>query len=182
MQLPHCLSEPGFCFLVLLFFFLLSNPQYETRPPLRRRLSIRCLPSHGKDMSMGDRNDESPIRKTGYTGEVERAASLSPKEPSRSRTRHSSDGIGEKDGRRYLSHEQALKDVKRDRSVNTLEHVPRRSIENPSRIDPEVARYASNVKVQISKEENKRLRKMIDVRILTVMVFVSWSDISIFKL
>lgn len=38
------------------------------------------------------------------------------------------------------------------------------------RIDKELAKYATSERIYISDEENKRLRKMIDKRILVVMV------------
>jgi hypothetical protein len=39
------------------------------------------------------------------------------------------------------------------------------------RIDPEVAKYATSEGVQVSEADNKRLKRMIDKRVLTVMVF-----------
>jgi hypothetical protein len=42
---------------------------------------------------------------------------------------------------------------------------------NYERLDPEVAKYASATAVTISDSENKRLKRMIDKRILTIMVF-----------
>jgi hypothetical protein len=128
-------------------------------------------------MSMGDRKDGHPIQQAGDTGEVGRtAARPNPKEPSRSRIYYDSTESGKKHGGTFLRQGQALKDAEREKSPNTLEQLELKSIESPSRIDPEVARYASNVKIQISKAENKRLRKMIDSRVLVVMVVVSWTD------
>ena len=40
-----------------------------------------------------------------------------------------------------------------------------------ARIDPEVAKYATSDGVQVSEADNKRLKRMIDKRVLTVMVF-----------
>lgn len=39
------------------------------------------------------------------------------------------------------------------------------------RVDQELAKYAHTSRVEISPEENQRLKKMIDKRILPVMVF-----------
>jgi hypothetical protein len=40
-----------------------------------------------------------------------------------------------------------------------------------SRIDPEIAKYATSEGVQVSEADNRRLKRMIDKRVLTVMVF-----------
>jgi hypothetical protein len=42
---------------------------------------------------------------------------------------------------------------------------------NYDRIDNELAKYANAVAIDISPEENKRLKRMIDKRVLPVMVF-----------
>lgn len=39
------------------------------------------------------------------------------------------------------------------------------------RIDAEVAKYASDVAIVISEEENKRLKRLIDTRVLSIMIF-----------
>jgi hypothetical protein len=39
------------------------------------------------------------------------------------------------------------------------------------RVDKEVAKYTSDTKVEISEEENTRLRRMIDRRVLVIMIF-----------
>jgi hypothetical protein len=39
------------------------------------------------------------------------------------------------------------------------------------RVDPDVAKYATEGGVAVSEEENRRLKKMINKRVLTVMVF-----------
>lgn len=39
------------------------------------------------------------------------------------------------------------------------------------RLDKEVAKYASAVAIEITPEENKRLKRMIDRRVLPVMIF-----------
>lgn len=38
------------------------------------------------------------------------------------------------------------------------------------RVDKEVAQYTSDVKIDISEEESNRLRKMIDKRVLVIMI------------
>ena len=42
---------------------------------------------------------------------------------------------------------------------------------NYQRVDSEVAKYASATRIEISEADNKRLKRMIDKRVLTVMVF-----------
>lgn len=42
---------------------------------------------------------------------------------------------------------------------------------NFDRLDPEVAKYASATAVQISESDDKRLKRMIDNRVLVIMVF-----------
>jgi hypothetical protein len=42
---------------------------------------------------------------------------------------------------------------------------------NYDRIDDELARYANAEAIEISPEENKRLKRMIDRRVLPIMVF-----------
>lgn len=42
---------------------------------------------------------------------------------------------------------------------------------NYDRVDSEVAKYASNVGIIISPEDNARLKKKVDRRVLTIMVF-----------
>ena len=42
---------------------------------------------------------------------------------------------------------------------------------NYERVDKELAKYAQATAIEISPEENKRLKQMIDRRILTIMVF-----------
>lgn len=39
------------------------------------------------------------------------------------------------------------------------------------RVDKEVAKYASETVVEISEAENKRLRRLIDKRVLSIMIF-----------
>lgn len=42
---------------------------------------------------------------------------------------------------------------------------------NYDRVDSEVAKYAAGVGIIITPEENKRLKRLVDKRVLTVMVF-----------
>jgi hypothetical protein len=42
---------------------------------------------------------------------------------------------------------------------------------NYDRVDKEVAKYASDVALHISPEENTRLKRMIDKRVLSIMIF-----------
>jgi hypothetical protein len=42
---------------------------------------------------------------------------------------------------------------------------------NHERIDPEVAKYATSDGIAVSDSDSKRLKRMIDKRVLTVMVF-----------
>lgn len=42
---------------------------------------------------------------------------------------------------------------------------------NYDRVDAEVSKYASAIAIDISPEENKRLKRMIDKRVLPIMVF-----------
>jgi hypothetical protein len=39
------------------------------------------------------------------------------------------------------------------------------------RVDPDVAKYATHGQLEISPEENKRLKKLIDRRVLSIMIF-----------
>lgn len=42
---------------------------------------------------------------------------------------------------------------------------------NYNRVDKEVAKYASAVAIEISPEENKRLKRQVDKRVLSIMIF-----------
>jgi len=42
---------------------------------------------------------------------------------------------------------------------------------NYDRVDAEISKYAGAVAIDISPEENKRLKRMIDTRVLPIMVF-----------
>jgi hypothetical protein len=53
----------------------------------------------------------------------------------------------------------------------SLADEPLKSVANHERIDPEVAKYATNDGITVSDSENNRLKRMIDKRVLGVMVF-----------
>lgn len=59
--------------------------------------------------------------------------------------------------------------------VDQLEHVlsdvPRKDHMDYDRVDVEVAKYASDANIIISEEENNRLRRLIDKRVLVIMIF-----------
>jgi hypothetical protein len=122
---------------------------------------------------MGDRKICTPIHEETNPGASENSVLPTPQEPSPKTNDYESSTLGGRHGGRHLRQANGPGDVEQVISLSSLEKYRRKSSGNASRIDPEVARYASNVKVQISEEENTRLRKMIDIRILTVMVFVS---------
>ena len=42
---------------------------------------------------------------------------------------------------------------------------------NYDRVDKEVAKYASDVAIDISPEENSRLKRKVDKRVLSIMIF-----------
>lgn len=42
---------------------------------------------------------------------------------------------------------------------------------NFDRVDDEVAKYVSTTRIEISEEENKRLRRLINRRVLPIMIF-----------
>jgi hypothetical protein len=41
---------------------------------------------------------------------------------------------------------------------------------NMDRVDSEVAKYASEGRIEISPEDNKRLKRMVDKRVLSIMI------------
>jgi hypothetical protein len=61
----------------------------------------------------------------------------------------------------------ALENV--ERVLSPEEHG--KNLVNFDRLDPEVAKYASATAVEISEVDDKRLKRMIDKRVLTIMVF-----------
>jgi hypothetical protein len=66
---------------------------------------------------------------------------------------------------------------KRSQEIAPVEHVEGGDddIKNDhmdyGRVDAEVAKYASEVAVAISPEENARLKRMVDKRVLSIMIF-----------
>jgi hypothetical protein len=61
-------------------------------------------------------------------------------------------------------------DVERVFSVDTNEPSAKEHM-NYDRVDAELAKYANAVAVDISPEENARLKKLIDRRVLPIMIF-----------
>ena len=47
-----------------------------------------------------------------------------------------------------------------------------------NRVDKEVAKYAEGAAIEFSKEESKRLRRMIDRRVLVVMVLTYFLQVT----
>lgn len=71
-----------------------------------------------------------------------------------------------------------------DKDVNEVERVLSAGDEkgehvNYERIDREVAQYVSETEIYISEEENKRLKKLIDRRVLPIMVFTYFLQVII---
>lgn len=66
--------------------------------------------------------------------------------------------------------EHIAEDVNIERVLSPADDLDKSNI-NYDRVDPDVAKYASQAAVEISEADNKRLKRMIDKRVLTVMVF-----------
>lgn len=71
-----------------------------------------------------------------------------------------------------------------DKDINDVERVLSVGDEkgkhvNYERIDREVAQYVSETEIHISEEENKRLKKMIDRRVLPIMVFTYFLQVTV---
>jgi len=49
---------------------------------------------------------------------------------------------------------------------------------NWDRVDSEVAKYANDVAIDISPEENSRLKRLVDKRVLSIMVFTYFLQVS----
>jgi hypothetical protein len=63
-------------------------------------------------------------------------------------------------------------DIERVLSVSTTNPTPSsKDHMNYNRVDAELAKYANAVAVDISSEENARLKKLIDRRVLPIMIF-----------
>jgi len=68
---------------------------------------------------------------------------------------------------------------KRPHDIAPMEHVEvvgdddgiKKDYMDYGRVDEEVAKYASEVAISISPEENSRLKRMVDRRVLSIMVF-----------
>jgi hypothetical protein len=63
---------------------------------------------------------------------------------------------------------QDISQVERVLSTNT--DVLEKDHMNYDRVDAEVAKYANAVQIEITEEENKRLKRLIDRRVLPIMV------------
>lgn len=66
-------------------------------------------------------------------------------------------------------------DVKAVPEASEIERIaspddPTKDHQDYGRIDAEVARYTTGARIDISEAESNRLRKMIDKRVLTIMV------------
>ena len=57
-----------------------------------------------------------------------------------------------------------------ERVMSTTTDVLNKDHMNYDRVDAEVAKYANAVQIEISEEEDKRLKRMIDRRVLPIMV------------
>lgn len=58
-----------------------------------------------------------------------------------------------------------------DQLENVLSEDLKKDYVDYDRVDAEVAKYASDTAVFVSEEDNKRLKRLIDVRVLTIMIF-----------
>lgn len=75
-------------------------------------------------------------------------------------------------------HTTASPEIRRDGEINAAEeHVElayddlKKDHKNYERVDAEVAKYASAIAIDISPEENSRLKRLVDKRVLSIMVF-----------
>jgi hypothetical protein len=86
---------------------------------------------------------------------------------------------GEVEEKPTYEEKQAIKEnpaYKDDTDINHAERVLSADMDKKDhmdydRVDKEVAQYSSDVKIDISEEENDRLRRMIDKRVLVIMIF-----------
>jgi hypothetical protein len=70
-----------------------------------------------------------------------------------------------------VQHREDKHDISQlERTVSDAEDFNKDHIDY-DRIDKEVAKYAGATRVEISPEEDKRLKRMIDKRVLSVMIF-----------
>jgi hypothetical protein len=68
-----------------------------------------------------------------------------------------------------------LRDVKEDavqieRVLSPDDDLKKEDHMDYNRVDGELAKYANQARIEISEEENKRLKKLIDKRVLSVMI------------
>lgn len=64
-----------------------------------------------------------------------------------------------------------IQHVESSHPIHDLEIDDLKAKKNLERIDPEVAKYSEPLAVRIAPEENRRLKAMIDRRVLPIMVF-----------
>jgi len=75
------------------------------------------------------------------------------------------------------SPQEKIVGVKTDGEIAPTQHVEegdddlRKEHLDMHRVDPEVAKYASDVAIVITPAENSRLKKLVDKRVLSVMIF-----------
>lgn len=61
-------------------------------------------------------------------------------------------------------------EIQRKRSVDEVEDLEKPA-QHSGRVDKELAQYVSDVRINISPERSAELRKMIDKRVLAIMIF-----------
>jgi hypothetical protein len=61
-------------------------------------------------------------------------------------------------------------EIERKRSVDELEDLEKPA-QHSGRVDKELAQYVSDVRMNITPERSAQLRKMIDKRVLVIMIF-----------
>lgn len=61
-------------------------------------------------------------------------------------------------------------EIQRKRSVDEVEDLEKPT-QHSERVDKELAQYVSDVRINISPERSAELRKMIDKRVLVIMIF-----------
>lgn len=68
-------------------------------------------------------------------------------------------------------HDTHKKDISHVERILSVDNGLEKDHINYDRIDEELAKYANATRVDISPEENKRLKRLIDRRVLPVMIF-----------
>ena len=76
----------------------------------------------------------------------------------------------------YRSDRKTARDKTSDPEIVPAQHIEidddlKKDHMNYDRVDKEVAKYASDVAIEVSPAENKRLKAKIDKRVLTIMIF-----------